>query len=109
MRERGIPVAYHTLSLTELRARAEAGYVPIVLISSYRLYREKVPHWVVVCGFDERFVYVNDPWVHAATEETPLDSTRKPIGHREFSRMARYGRAGLQAVVLIGPPESPAS
>ncbi len=96
-----IPVIYGTLSLEELQARFAAGTVPLVLISSYRIYEEKFPHWVVVTGFDEHFVYVNDPYVDYENGETTLDSINMPIQQREFRRMARYGRAGLQAVVLI--------
>jgi predicted double-glycine peptidase len=96
-----IPVIYGTLSLDELQARFAAGTVPLVLISSYRIYEEKFPHWVVVTGFDEHFVYVNDPYVDHENGETTLDSINMPIQQREFRRMARYGRAGLQAVVLI--------
>jgi ribosomal protein S18 acetylase RimI-like enzyme/predicted double-glycine peptidase len=100
----GIPVVYGTLSLEEVQARFAAGAVPLVLISSYRIYEEKFPHWVVVTGFDEHFVYVNDPYVDYENGETTLDSINMPIQQREFRRMARYGRAGLQAVVLVSRP-----
>jgi len=100
----GIPLVYGTLSLEELKVRFAAGAVPLVLISSYRIYEEKFPHWVVVTGFDEHFVYVNDPYVDYENGETTLDSINMPIQQREFRRMARYGRAGLQAVVLVSHP-----
>jgi ribosomal protein S18 acetylase RimI-like enzyme len=100
----GIPVVYGTLSLEELKASFAAGAVPLVLISSYRIYEEKFPHWVVVTGFDEHFVYVNDPYVDYENGETTLDSINMPIQQLEFRRMARYGRAGLQAVVLVSRP-----
>lgn len=97
----GIPVTYEALGLEQLAARFDAGAVPLVLISSYRIYAEKFPHWVVVTGFDERFVYVHDPYVDYDRGETPMDSMNMPIQLAEFRRMARYGRVGLQAVVLI--------
>jgi hypothetical protein len=97
----GIPVNPGTLSIDDLQQRWDAGSVPLVLISSYRIYREKFPHWVVITGFDEHFVYVHDPYVDYANGETTLDSIDMPIPRDEFSRMARYGRVGLQAVVLV--------
>ena len=100
-REAGIPVHYFSLDLGELEERFEAGGIPIVLISSYRLSREKIPHWVVVTGFEERFVYVNDPFVDRKRGETATLSMDTPIPRQEFSRMSRYGRAGLQAVVVV--------
>jgi ribosomal protein S18 acetylase RimI-like enzyme len=99
--ELGLPVRYASLGLEALRGKYERGAIPIVLISSYRIYREKTPHWVVVTGFDENLVYVNDPFVDRDEGETETDSINVPIPQSEFSRMARYGRAGLQAVVLV--------
>jgi ribosomal protein S18 acetylase RimI-like enzyme/predicted double-glycine peptidase len=105
LQRKGIPLVYGTLSLEELQGRFAAGAVPLVLISSYRIYEEKFPHWVVVTGFDEHFVYVHDPYVDYENGETTLDSINMPIPQREFRRMARYGRAGLQAVVLVSRGE----
>jgi ribosomal protein S18 acetylase RimI-like enzyme len=99
--EQRIPVHYENLALKQMEARFDAGAIPIVLISSYRIYGEKIPHWVVVNGFDQHFVYVNDPYVDRDEGESPTDSINIAIPRREFSRMARYGRSGLQAVVLI--------
>lgn len=58
---------------------------------------------MTVTGFDERFVYVHDPFVDAEQGERALDSVNMPIARAEFERMARYGRAGLQAAVIVGP------
>jgi ribosomal protein S18 acetylase RimI-like enzyme len=101
----GIPIHYRTLDLEGLEERFDAGAVPMVLISSYRIYREKFPHWVVVTGFDAHFVYVHDPFVDCENGEATLDSINMPIQRVEFSRMSRYGRVGLQAVVLVSLPE----
>lgn len=96
-----IPVTQGTLNLDHLQRRWDAGAVPLVLISSYRIYREKFPHWVVITGFDAHFVYVHDPYVDYDNGETTGDSIDMPIQRDEFARMARYGRVGLQAVVLV--------
>jgi ribosomal protein S18 acetylase RimI-like enzyme len=102
-----IPVVYGALSPAGLRERFDAGAVPLVLISSYRIYGEKFPHWVVVTGFDDHFVYVHDPFVDYPNGETTLDSINMPIPREAFTRMARYGRAGLQAVVLVAARAQP--
>src|SRR5690606_14305898 len=41
----------------------QRGAVPIVLVSGYRLYAEKQPHWVVMTGYDDENVYLHDPTV----------------------------------------------
>lgn len=97
----GVPLHEGALSLATVEAHHEAGAIALVLISSYRLYGERLPHWVVVTGFDEHFVYTHDPFVDVELGETPVDSIDVPILRREFERMARYGRAGVRAVVLV--------
>lgn len=99
--ERGIPVHFDVLDAAGLEAAFERGDIPVVLISSWRIYEQKSPHWVVVSGFDEHFVYVNDPFVDYEEGETAVDSINMPIGRSQFTQMARYGRKGLKAVVLI--------
>ncbi|WP_371829729.1 peptidase C39 family protein [Thiocapsa imhoffii] len=96
-----IPVHSGALGIEDLQRRWDSGAVPLVLISSYRIYREKFPHWVVITGFDPRFVYVHDPYIDYANGETTLDSIDMPIRRDDFTRMARYGRVGLKAVVLV--------
>jgi ribosomal protein S18 acetylase RimI-like enzyme len=99
--ERGIPVHYGSIGIAELEARFHAGAIPIVLISSWQIYEEKAPHWVVINGFDEHFVYVHDPYVDEAEGEVPADSINMPIGREPFERMTRYGRRALRATVLL--------
>jgi hypothetical protein len=101
IRELGIPVHFDVLDDAALQAAFDGGAIPVVLISSWQIYEEKSPHWVVVSGFDEHFIYVNDPFVDYEEGETPVDSINMPIGRSQFQQMARYGRKGLQAVVLI--------
>lgn len=99
----GIPVRFGKISPGSLEQRARDGAVPVVLISSWAIYGTRVPHWVVVTGFDQHFVYAHDPFIDEEEGETPADSINMPIGRSQFERMARYGRRGLQAALFIGP------
>ncbi|MDX1653956.1 MAG: GNAT family N-acetyltransferase/peptidase C39 family protein [Candidatus Competibacteraceae bacterium] len=98
-----LPVAVHhrTLGVDELAEQFEAGGIPVVLISSWRIYGERFPHWVVVTGFDEHYIYVHDPFVDYEQGESVTDSVNMPIPRREFQRMARYGKAGQKAVLIL--------
>ena len=96
-----VPIHHHALDVDALQRAVESGAVPVVLISSYRIYNERFPHWVVVTGFDTHYIYVHDPFVDYDTGETVTDSINMPIARREFQRMARYGKAGQKAVLLI--------
>ncbi len=88
-------------TLRRLLRFLDAGAVPVVLISSYRLYGEKVPHWVVLTSHDEHFVYLHDPYVDFGEHGTETDAVNVPVAHAEFDRMARYGNTGLRAAVII--------
>jgi len=101
--ELSIKVHYRSMHANELEAAFNAGGIPVVLISSYRIDKKRIPHWLVVTGFDERFIYVNDPYVDADRREAGADCIDIPIPRREFERLARYGKAGQKAVVVVSP------
>jgi len=83
-------------------ARAiSAGALAIVLISGYRMFGQKVPHWVLVHDADDRHLIVHDPWLEHERHESPADAANLPIPFAEFDRMARWGRSGVRAQVLI--------
>lgn len=102
----GIEVEYRPVTLEELKGEFDAGAIPVVLISSWRIYGERFPHWVVVTGFDQRFVYVHDPYVDEEKGKAQLDSMSMPIRHEEFAGMARYGRSAQRAAFVIRPRQS---
>jgi ribosomal protein S18 acetylase RimI-like enzyme len=104
MRERDIPVHYRKVDVNDIRAAFDQGGVPIVLISSYRIYKEKFPHWVVVTGFDDRFIYVHDPYVDAEKHKVQADCINMPILQKDFQRIARYGKYGQRAALIIRHP-----
>lgn len=99
--EAGIPVHYRQLGLEEMREAFDRGAIPLVLISSWRIYREKFPHWVVVTGFDDRYIYVHDPYVDEEKGKSETDCMNMPILQKDFSRMARYGKSALRAAMVI--------
>jgi ribosomal protein S18 acetylase RimI-like enzyme len=96
-----IGVHYGTLTVDTLQQKFETGGIPVVLISSYRIYGERFPHWIVVTGFDEHYVYSHDPFVDYAAGESVADSVNMPIPRQEFQRMARYGKSGQRAVLIL--------
>jgi ribosomal-protein-alanine acetyltransferase len=98
---RKIPVERRALPIDEMCGMVDAGAVPIVLISHFRLHREKNPHWVVVNGCDGRFIYVHDPWVEIDELDSASAKANLPIPRREFDRMARYGRTQLRVAVVL--------
>lgn len=97
----GIPLHQEPISVDALQQAFEAGAIPVVLISSWRIYGRREAHWVVVTGFDDRFVYVHDPYVDVEENKTLTDCANMPILKTEFAGMARYGRSAQRAVVIV--------
>jgi hypothetical protein len=96
-----IPVHYDRLTPEDLEAAVVDGAVPIVLCSTRVIHGDNVPHWIVVAGFGDDHVYVNDPWVSLDKGKTAGDMTDIALTRRDFDRMTRYGGARERAVVLV--------
>ena len=96
-----LPLYYSRLSTHDLEEKLKAGGIPLVLISSYKIYQEKFPHWIVVTGLDERFIYVHEPYVDVDFGKSITDCVNMPIARKDFERMARYGRSAQRAAVIL--------
>ena len=97
----GTPVHCEAFDLDWLRARLAEGDVAIILVSGYLMMGKKVPHWVLAHGDDGRHIFVHDPWVEDEVGETVADAANIPVPYAVFDRIARFGRSGLRAAVLI--------
>lgn len=75
------------------------GALPLVLLSGYRLYAEKVPHWVVVTGFDDDHLYVHDPFIPDTSGRA--DSVHLALRRDAFDAVSRYGKRRHRSMVLI--------
>ncbi|RSZ59605.1 GNAT family N-acetyltransferase [Massilia atriviolacea] len=100
-----IPVHANLAGTAELRRCVDAGGVVLVLISTWRLTRERAPHWVVISACDAQYVYIHDP--DNAAARAPEQRIDMPIPKKDFERMARYGRNGARAAVVVYPRGHP--
>ncbi len=96
-----VVIRHRPLKSDELQSKFEEGGIPIVLISSYRIYREKSPHWIVMTGYDQKYFYVHDPFVDYEMGKLMIDCINMSILKKDFERMAKYGKAGQKAALII--------
>ncbi len=75
------------------------GGLPVLLISAYRLTETKAPHWIILTGMEEGFIYFNDPEIDK--NEKPFDNINIPVRRDEFEMMAKFGSKQLKSIVAI--------
>ena len=96
-----ISLNYNNISLHDLEDKFRHGGIPLVLISSYSYTRDKAPHWVVVSGIDDTFVYIHDPDEDEESYRSQTDNIYLPIGRKTFDNSFSFGRTGLRTSVII--------
>jgi len=99
--EAGLALEIGPITAGDLEVALRGGWIPILLISSYRFNAERVPHWIVVTGVDDRFLLVHDPDMDEDLLKTDMDCVHVPVPRSAFESMTRYGRSQLQAAVLV--------
>lgn len=101
----GLGTAFYDFGIDEIVAALHRGLLPIVLISTYRLTGDKVPHWVVVTGFDKDNIYIHD---------SDLDSYKKnqskarnlKVEKSRFLQMTRYGKEVYRCLLLLNKKQN---
>jgi ribosomal-protein-alanine acetyltransferase len=101
LEELATPIHYVDITQEDLQNALAQQSIPLVLISTYRFDQRKVPHWVVVTGMDERFIYIHDPFINEADYRFALDNQYLPISRRDFDKMAQFGQMRLRTAVII--------
>jgi ribosomal protein S18 acetylase RimI-like enzyme len=99
--ECGISVSLQPLDAPALQTILDEGAIAVVLVSGYRMFREKFPHWLLAYAGDQRHVFVHDPYVATNDEETLVSAANLPIPTDEFQRMARFGKGNLRAAIVV--------
>lgn len=99
-----ISIRYGKINWNHLEKIIFDGGVPLVLISSYRLTDTKTPHWIVITGMNEDFVFFNDPDI-GPTDEI-IENINIPVRKDEFETMAKFGSNQLQSMLVVYHEES---
>ena len=97
----GIKLKVYNLESDEIDRVLKNGHPIIALISTWRLNRNKAPHWVYVAASDDRFVYINDPDINDDPHLTQTDYIHVPIAKTMFAEMARFGQKRLRCLIEI--------
>jgi len=99
----GVGTATYEYGIEEIIAALQRELLPIVMISTNRLTGDRVPHWVVVTGFDQKHIYIHDPDLESY-EHTPYKARNIKIARPEFLRMSRFGKEVYRCLILLSRP-----
>jgi len=100
----GIKTEIKDITIDDIAREMNDGYVPIVLVSTYRLHGDRAPHWVVITGYDSKYVYFHDSFQGFYGHNTRAARNIK-ISLAKFNSMRRYGKGLYKSVILIGMPD----
>lgn len=106
IRDTGVRLDFNTLESAELDQILQSGLPVVALISTWRLNRNKAPHWVYVSGSDDEFVYINDSDVGEDPHATHTDYIQVPIDRHMFRDMARFGQRRLRCLLVLSGPRN---
>lgn len=97
----GVSPIIGVLSGAELANKLSAGQLAICLISTWRLNRNKAPHWVLATGADKRFIYFSDPDREEEFWNSDADFVDVPIAQTQYESLARYGKSRFSATLIV--------
>jgi ribosomal-protein-alanine acetyltransferase len=103
--ETDIALSVKQLEAQDLMDILGQGLPVLALISTWRLNRNKAPHWVYVTAADEGFVYINDPDHNDQPHLSQTDFQQIPITRKMFMEMARFGQQKLRAILVLSSDE----
>lgn len=98
---KGIDQEVSTLSIEQLTDALKQGSRVLLLISTYRLNRNKAPHWVWLVAIDDEFAYINDPDVDEELDQAATDNLFVPVSLENLAAMIQYGRRRYTAAVIV--------
>lgn len=104
-KQAGLGAAIYDYGIEEIISALHRRVIPLVLISTYRLTGDKVPHWVVVTGCDRDSFYIHDPDADAYRKKQAR-SRHLRVDKTEFLRMTRFGKEVYRCLLLIDGGQS---
>ncbi|MHA7878857.1 MAG: GNAT family N-acetyltransferase/peptidase C39 family protein [Saccharospirillum sp.] len=99
--EAGVQMRQQELTMAEIPELRASGWEILLLISTWRLNRNKAPHWVWLVGLDEDHAFLNDPDIDEDLDQSAFDNHFMPVFRHELDAMTRYGKGRYRAAVMV--------
>lgn len=96
-----VAISHQALDVLTLAEFLAHGAVALTLVSTWRLNRNKSPHWVMVSHADSEYFYLNDPDFDEQRRLSPSDLVHIPVTIAEFQAISQFGRGRLKATLVL--------
>ncbi|WP_354623326.1 GNAT family N-acetyltransferase/peptidase C39 family protein [Psychromonas sp. MME2] len=97
--EQGVQINNCIPTLTQLRDWIDQDYAVLLMISTYRFDGEKGPHWIILNGYNEQFMFIHDPFVEV--QKDAINSVYVPISQSELIQVIQYGKQKQVSCLVI--------
>lgn len=97
--KQGVLINNATPSLAQLRHWLDKDYVVLLMISTYRFNGEKGPHWIVLSGYNEQFMFIHDPFIEA--QKDAINALYVPISQPELMQVMQYGKQKQVSCIVV--------
>ncbi|MGI2170597.1 peptidase C39 family protein [Shewanella sp. MF05960] len=95
----GVMVHNASPTITQLKHWTDQKFVVLLMISTYRFNGEKGPHWVVLSGYNEQFMFIHDPFVEA--QKDAINAAYVPISQAELAQVMQYGKQKQVSCLVV--------
>lgn len=95
----GIHINNTVPTLAQLRDWLDQDYAVLLMISTYRFNGEKGPHWVVLSGYNEQFMFIHDPFVEVQKDAS--NALYVPISQSELMQVMQYGKQKQVSCLVV--------
>jgi hypothetical protein len=90
-----VPEVNKRITFEDVCGALRRNAVPILLVNAQALHHEDAPHWIIVRGWNQQGIVINDPlWIHTHEE---------PIPYVLFTRMMGYENGQILVVITNKP------
>ncbi|QHS14133.1 GNAT family N-acetyltransferase/peptidase C39 family protein [Shewanella sp. Arc9-LZ] len=95
----GVEIHNAAPTLVQIKHWIDSGYAVLLMISTYRFNGEKGPHWVVLSGYNEQFMFIHDPFVEA--QKDAINAAYVPISQSELAQVMQYGKQKQVSCLVV--------
>jgi len=95
----GIEIRNASPTLAQFRHWIDCDYPVLLMISTYRFNGKKGPHWVVLSGYNEQFMFIHDPFIEAQNDA--INAAFVPISQSELAQVMQYGKQKQVSCLVV--------